>query len=74
MAAALGSFEPEAAAAINTQKRCRAAEQDKRGGGQPDKRNGGWSETRMGEELRGQEGGEGDAHTHTNQRKGKTRG
>lgn len=65
MAAARGSFEPEAAAAITAQKRCRAAEQDKRGGGQPDKRNGGWSEARMAEELCGQGGGEGDTHTHT---------
>lgn len=64
MAAALGSSEPEAAAAPSAQKRCRAAEQHKRGGGQPDKRNGGWSDTRMGEELRRQ-GGEGDTHAHT---------
>lgn len=61
-------------AAISTQKRCRAAEQDKRGVGQPDKRDRGWSETRMGEEPRRQEGGEGDTHAHKNQRKGKTRG
>lgn len=61
-------------AAISTQKRSRAAEQDKRGVGQPDKRDGGWSETRMGEELRRQEGGEGDTHAHKNQSKGKTRG
>lgn len=78
MAAALGSLEPEAAAAITTQKRCRAAEQDKRGGGQPDKRNGGWSETRM--ERSGadkEEGRETRTHTQKSEKgsdKGITRG
>lgn len=66
-----------AAAAISTQKRCRAAEQDKRGGGQPGRRDGGWIETRMGEEPRRQAGGRETRSTQKSEQgkdKGITRG